>query len=116
MRAADLPSDAPPNTHTITTNLDETTYVLHTRIIDNLIKNSKTFEGGKDYVKQRLEDLEHLFDTVQIPDSHQLDLVPYYLRGETLHWYKNNMLTLMPWQIFIQELRKKHLSHHCMKN
>ncbi len=38
--------------HTITSNLDETTYVLRKAIIDNLIKNPKTFQGDKEDVKQ----------------------------------------------------------------
>jgi len=39
------------NTHTITTNLDETTHVRRKAIVDNLIKNRRKFQGGKDDVK-----------------------------------------------------------------
>ena len=44
-----------------TSNLDQTTYVIHKAIVDNLIKNPKTFQGGKEDVKQWLEDIEQLF-------------------------------------------------------
>jgi hypothetical protein len=44
------------NNYTINTSLDETTYVLLKAIVDNLIKNPKTFQGGKDDVKQWLKD------------------------------------------------------------
>ncbi|CAF1302635.1 unnamed protein product [Rotaria sordida] len=77
-----------------TSNLDQTTYVIHKAIIDNLIKNPKTFQGGKEDVKLWLEDIEQLFDTAQIPDSHKLDLIPYSLRGEARRWYKNTKATL----------------------
>jgi len=80
--------------HTITSNLDETTYLLRKAIVDNLIKNPKTFQGDKEDVKQWLDDLENVFDIAQIPDYHKLDLVPYSLRGEALRWYKNNTSTL----------------------
>jgi len=39
------------NTHTVTTNLDETNHLLRKGIVDNLIKNPRTFQGGKDNVK-----------------------------------------------------------------
>ena len=69
-----------------TSNLDQTTYVIHKAIIDNLIKNPKTFQGGKEDVKQWLEDIEQLFDTAQIPNDHKLDLISYSLRGEARRW------------------------------
>jgi hypothetical protein len=96
--------------HTITSNLDETTYVLRKAIVDNLIKNPKTFQGDKEDVKQWLDDLENVFDIAQIPDYHKLDLVPYSLRGEALRWYKNNKSTLNSWKTFVQELKEAFLS------
>ena len=72
------------NAYTITSNLDETTYVLRKAIVDNLIKNPKTLQGDKEDVKQWLDDLENVFDIAQISDCHKLDLVPYFLRGEAL--------------------------------
>ncbi|CAF2002117.1 unnamed protein product [Rotaria magnacalcarata] len=38
----------PSNISHNTSNLDEITYVIHKAIIDNLIKNPKTFQGGKE--------------------------------------------------------------------
>ena len=117
--ATGLPGDEPENrstinqsrySHTINTNLDDTSYVLRKAIVDNLIKNPKTFQGGKDDVKQWLEDLENLFEIAQIPNSHKLDLIPYSLRGEALRWYKNNKSTLTSWEIFIQEFKEAFLS------
>ena len=44
---------APPsNISHSTSTLDQTTYVIHKAIIDNLIKNPKTFQGEKEDVKQ----------------------------------------------------------------
>ena len=48
----------PSNISHNTSNLDQTTYVIHKAIIDNLIKNPKTFQGGKEDVKQWLEDIK----------------------------------------------------------
>ncbi|CAF3374112.1 unnamed protein product [Rotaria sp. Silwood2] len=102
---------APPsNISRHSSNLDQTTYVIHKAIIDNLIKNPKTFQGGKEDVKQWLEDIEQLFDTAQIPDSHKLDLIPYSLRGEARRWYKNTKATLTSWPIFVKELKEAFLS------
>jgi hypothetical protein len=91
-------------------SLDETTYVVRKAIVDNLIKNPKTFQGGKDEVKQWLADLESLFDTAQIPDCFKLDLVPYSLRGEALRWFKINKSTFTSWSSFVQEFKEAFLS------
>ena len=93
-----------------TSNLDQTTYVIHEAIIDNLIKNPKTFQGGKEDVKQWLEDIEQLFDTAEIPDIHKLHLIPYSLRGEARRWYKNTKATLTSWAIFVKEFKEAFLS------
>ncbi|CAF1516359.1 unnamed protein product [Adineta ricciae] len=93
-----------------TCSLEQTTYVIHKAIIDNLINNPKTFQGGKDDVKQWLEDVEQLFDTAQIPDSYKLDLIPYSLRGEARRWYKNTKASLTSWPIFVKELKEAFLS------
>ncbi|CAF1373399.1 unnamed protein product [Adineta ricciae] len=91
-------------------SLDQTVYVIHKAIIDNLIKNPKIFQGGKDDVKQWLEDIEQLFDTAQIPDSHKLDLITYSLRGEARRWYKNTKSSLTSWAVFVQEIKEAFLS------
>ena len=106
-RSAIAPSS---NISQITSNLDQTTYVIHKAIIDNLIKNPKIFQGGKEDVKQWLEDIEQLFDTAQIPDSHKLDLISYSLRGEARRWYKNIKSTLTSWPVFVKELKETFLS------
>ena len=46
------------NTFLHTSILDQTAYALRRAVIDNLIKNPKTFRGGKDDVKQWLEEIE----------------------------------------------------------
>ena len=93
-----------------TSNLDQTTYVIHKAIVDNLIKNPKTFQDGKEGVKQWLEDFEQQFETAQIPDSHKLDLIPYSLRVEARQWHKNTKATLTSWPIFVKELKEAFLS------
>jgi hypothetical protein len=98
------------NTFLTTSNLDQTTYVLRKAIVDNLIKNPKTFQGGKEDVKQWLEEIEQQFDTAQIPDNNKLDLIPYSLRGEARRWYKNNKSTFTSWNIFEKELKEAFLS------
>ncbi|CAF2957844.1 unnamed protein product [Rotaria sp. Silwood2] len=89
-----------------TSNFDDTTNVLRKILLQNLIKNPKTFQGGKDDVTKWLEDLQHLFDTAHIPDVNKLDLIAYSLRGEALRWYKNNKNTLTSWKVFVYELKK----------
>ena len=54
---------------------DQTMTDLRKAIVGNLIKNPKTFRGGKDDVKKWLEDIEHLLDLAHIPDSTRLDLI-----------------------------------------
>lgn len=102
---------APPTTSSqLTSSLDQTTYVIHKAIVDNLIKNPKIFQGGKEDVKQWLEDIEQLFDTAQIPDSHKLDLISYSLKGEARRWYKNTKSSLTSWSIFVKEIKEAFLS------
>jgi hypothetical protein len=98
------------NTFLNSSILDQTAYALRRAIVDSLIKNPKTFRGGKDDVKQWLEDIEQLFDTAQIPENHKLDLVQYSLRGEALRWFKNNKSTFKTWRIFIKGLKETFLS------
>ena len=106
-RSTPFPSS---NTLMTATNLDQTTYVLRKAIVDNLIKNPKTFQGGSEDIKQWLEDIEQLFDTAQIPDSHKLDLISYSLKGEARRWYKNTKSTLTSWEIFVKEIKEAFLS------
>jgi hypothetical protein len=90
--------------------LDQTTHVLRRAIVDSLIKNPKTFRGGKEDVKQWLEDIEQSFDTAQIHDSIKLDLVQHSLRGEALRWFKNNKSTFASWTDFVKGLKEMFLS------
>ena len=90
--------------------LDQTAYALRRAIVDSLIKNPKTFRGGKEDVKQWLEDIDQSFDTAQIPESLKLDLVQYSLRGEALRWFKNNKSTLTSWSGFVKGLKETFLS------
>ncbi|CAF2094912.1 unnamed protein product, partial [Rotaria magnacalcarata] len=50
----------------------------------NLIKNPKTFKGGKDDVKKWIEEIERLLDAAHIPDATRLNLISYSLRGDAL--------------------------------
>jgi hypothetical protein len=90
--------------------LDQTTHALRRAIVDSLIKNPKTFRGGKEDVKQWLEDIEQSFDTAQIPDSIKIDVVQHSLRGEALRWFKNNKSTLASWSDFVKGLKEMFLS------
>jgi hypothetical protein len=95
--ATDVTVDAPVsrsnilashNSLFITSQLDHTSYALLRAVVDSLIKNPKTFRGGKEDVKQWLEDIEQAFDTAQIPESLKIDLVQHSVRGEALRLYK----------------------------
>ena len=117
--ATNVTGDAPLNrsnalaSHNLLFNcsqLDQTAYALHRAIVDSLIKNPKTFRGGKEDVKQWLEDIDQSFDTAQIPESLKLYLVQYSLRGEALRWFKNNKLTLISWTGFVKGLKETFLS------
>ncbi|CAF1483840.1 unnamed protein product [Rotaria sordida] len=117
--ATGLSGDDPVNRSNIATSqntflnssvLDQTAYALRRAIVDSLIKNPKTFRGGKDDVKQWLEDIEQLFDTAEIPENHKLDLVQYSLRGEALRWFKNNKSTFTSWKTFVKGLKETFLS------
>ena len=90
--------------------LDQTAYALRRAIVDSLIKNPKTFRGGKEDVKQWLEDINQLFDTAQIPEGHKLDLVQYSLRGEASRWFKNNKSTFTSWTTFVKAFKDTFLS------
>lgn len=116
---ADTIGDVPVNrSHFLTTDnslfntspLDQTTYALRRAIVDSLIKNPKTFRGGKEDVKQWLEDIDQLFDTAQIPEDLKLDLVQYSLRGEASRWFKNNKSTFTSWNSFVKGLKATFLS------
>ena len=90
--------------------LDQTAYALRRAIVDSLIKNPKTFRGGKEDCRQWFEDINQLFDTAQIPESHKLDLVQYSLRGEAPRWFKNNKSTFTSSTTFIKAFKDIFLS------
>ncbi|CAF2102827.1 unnamed protein product [Rotaria magnacalcarata] len=83
---------------------DQTQNDLRKAIVGNLIKNPKTFKGGKDDVKKWIEEIEHLLDVAHIPDATRLNLISYSLRGDALEWFKNNRLLFSSWNIFVSEL------------
>ncbi|CAF4995609.1 unnamed protein product, partial [Rotaria sp. Silwood1] len=100
------------NSNTNTSNPDDTTSVLRKVLLQNLIKNPKTFQGGKDDVMKWLEDIEHLFDVAHISDTNKLDLISYSLRGEALRWYTNHKNTFISWEIFVSEFKKAFTSSY----
>ena len=55
------------------------------RLRPGMIKNPKTFQGGKDDVNRWLDDIEHLFDIAPIPDANKLDFISFSFRREALH-------------------------------
>jgi hypothetical protein len=85
---------------------DQTQNDLRKAIVGNLIKNPKTFKGGKADVKKWIEDIEHLFDLAHIPESTRLDLISYSLRGDALEWFKNNRTSFTSWSVFVVELKR----------
>ncbi|CAF1495874.1 unnamed protein product [Adineta ricciae] len=88
------------------TQIDPALSDLRKAIVGNLIKNPKTFRGGKDDVKKWLEDIEHLLEIAHIPSNTRLDLISYSLRGDALEWYKTNRLSFTTWEIFVSSLKK----------
>ena len=86
--------------------LDQTINDLRKAIVDNLIKNPKTFRGDKDDVKKWIEEIEHLLDVAHIPESTRLDLISYSLRGDALEWFKNNRSLFTSWSVFVSELNR----------
>ena len=86
--------------------VDQTLNDLRRAIVANLIKNPKTFKGGKDDVKKWIEEIEHLLEVAHIPDSTRLDLISYSLRNDALEWFKNNRSTLTSWKIFVVEIKR----------
>ena len=95
-----------PNNTNSTSLPDETVSDLRKAIVGNLIKNPKTFKGGKDDVNKWIEEIEHLFDVAHIPESTRLDLISYSLRGDALEWFKANRSSLTLWTVFVLELKK----------
>ena len=93
-------------------NCDETTNLLRKVLLQTLIKNPKTFQGGKDNVNKWVEDLEQLFEMAHIPDTNRLHLISYSLRGEAFQWYKNNKNSLTTWPVFVHELKKAFTSSY----
>ena len=86
--------------------VDQTLNDLRRAIVANLIKNPKTFKGGKDDVKKWIEEIEHLLEVAHIPDSTRLDLISYSLRNDALEWFKNNRSILTSWKIFVVEITR----------
>ena len=86
--------------------LDDTLQDLRKAVIETLIKNPRTFRGGKDDVKKWLEEIEHLLDIAHMNDSNRLDVISYSLRGDALQWFKNQKSTLNSWQIFVTEITR----------
>ena len=89
---------------------DQTMNDLRKAIVGNLIRNPKTFRGGKDDVKKWIEDIEHLLDLAHIPDSTRLDLISYSLRGDALEWFKNSRTSLTSWSVFVTEVKRAFIS------
>ena len=86
--------------------LDQTTNDLRKAIVADLIKNPKTFKGGRDDVDKWIEEIEHLLEVAHIPDTCRLDIISYSLRGDALQWYKNNKTLFTSWTTFICELKR----------
>ncbi|CAF1336330.1 unnamed protein product [Rotaria sordida] len=89
-----------------TSIFDQTLNDLRKAIVGNLIKNPKTFKGGKDDVSKWIEEIEHLLDLAHIPEATRLDLISYSLRGDALEWFKNNRSSLTSWSVFVYELKR----------
>jgi Ty3 transposon capsid-like protein len=85
---------------------DRTLIDLRKAIVASLIRNPKTFAGGKDDVTKWIEEIEHLLEVAHIPDSTRLDLISYSLRGDALEWYKSNKSTLNCWITFVTEIKR----------
>ena len=100
------PSMKTPNVVDTIFSLDQTTNDLRKAILESFVKTPKTFHGSKDDVIKWLEELEHLFDIAQIPDTNKLGLISYSLRGDALQWYKNSKQSLSTWQDFVKEIKK----------
>ena len=67
-------------------NLDS----LRKAIVDDLIKNPKTFKGNRNDVNKWIEKIRRLLHLAYISDAIRLDLVPYLSPEDALEWFKNN--------------------------
>jgi hypothetical protein len=102
------------NTFSLNSSVSQTDPILRDlrkAIVENLIKNPKTFKGEKDDVNKWLEDIEHLLEIAHIPHSARLDLISYSLRGDALEWFKTNRSSFISWDRFVTSLKKAFTSN-----
>ncbi|CAF1574988.1 unnamed protein product, partial [Adineta steineri] len=102
------------NTFSLNSSLAQTDPILNDlrkAIVENLIKNPKTFKGEKDDVNKWLEDIEHLLEIAHIPHLTRLDLISYSLRGDALEWFKTNRSSFTSWNLFVTSLKKAFTSN-----
>ena len=102
------------NTFSLNSSVAQTDPILsdlRKAIVENLIKNPKTFKGAKDDVNNWLEDIEHLLEIAHIPHSTRLDLISYLLRGDALEWFKTNRSSFSTWDLFVTSLKKAFTSN-----
>ncbi|CAF1493690.1 unnamed protein product [Adineta steineri] len=102
------------NTFSLNSSLAQTDPILNDlrkAIVENLIKNPKTFKGEKDDVNKWLEDIEHLLEIAHIPHLTRLDLISYSLRGDALEWFKTNRSSFTSWDLFVTSLKKAFTSN-----
>ncbi|CAF1042739.1 unnamed protein product [Didymodactylos carnosus] len=93
----------PSSLHEITPSLNQTPIDLRKAIMENMIKNPKTFSGEKENMHKWLEDLETQFDTGDIPDNNKFSIIFYQLKGEALSWFKDNKQTILTRKDFADE-------------
>ncbi|CAF1608338.1 unnamed protein product, partial [Didymodactylos carnosus] len=99
-------------TNNTTNSLDQTTIDLRKAIMENMIKNPKTFTGGKEDVRKWLEELENQFESADIPDTNRFSIISCHLKAEAKQWFNDNKIKITSWKSFVDEIKKAFTSSY----
>ncbi|CAF4054918.1 unnamed protein product [Rotaria sp. Silwood1] len=88
-------------------NLDETTNIFPTVLLQTLAKDPNTLKDNNNDIQKLVPGTAYHSDMTYVPHFNRLDSIPYLLRLDMAQWYKHNKIMPTSWDVFVYKKRKK---------
>ncbi|CAF1536334.1 unnamed protein product [Rotaria sp. Silwood1] len=88
-------------------NLDETTNIFPTVLLQTLAKDPNTLKDNNSDIQKLVPGTAYHSDMTYVPHFNRLDSIPYLLRLDMTQWYKHNKIMPTSWDVFVYKKRKK---------
>ncbi|CAF1451540.1 unnamed protein product [Rotaria sp. Silwood1] len=88
-------------------NLDETTNILPTVLLQTLAKDPNTLKDNNSDIQKLVPGTAYHSDMTYVPHFNRVDSIPYLLRLDIAQWYKHNKIMPTSWDVFVYKKRKK---------